>query len=71
VACEPCNGSGSEDGKVETCSTCHGRGQVRMQQRHLLGATGLPACSGSGKTISNPCKSCRGRGRIEEEKTLR
>ena len=30
--CEPCRGTGSEDGKLHTCETCHGRGQVRFQR---------------------------------------
>ena len=30
--CAPCKGSGSEDGKVETCGACQGRGQVRFQR---------------------------------------
>ena len=48
AACEPCHGSGSEDGKTETCGTCGGRGQA----------------------IRNPCRHCRGAGRIEDDKTL-
>src|SRR5690606_35086773 len=30
--CAPCKGSGSADGRTDTCGTCHGRGQVRMQR---------------------------------------
>ena len=26
--CQPCKGSGSADGKIDTCGTCHGRGQA-------------------------------------------
>ena len=29
-----------------------------------------PNCAGKGKIIKNPCKKCRGAGRIEREKTL-
>jgi len=32
VACDRCQGSGSADGKLETCDTCGGSGQVRQSQ---------------------------------------
>jgi molecular chaperone DnaJ len=70
VACEPCNGSGSEDGKVETCRTCQGRGQVRMQRGIFSVQQPCPACAGRGQTIAKPCKECRGNGRVQKEKTL-
>ncbi|MDI1253343.1 molecular chaperone DnaJ [Thermomonas sp.] len=68
--CVPCNGSGSADGKVDTCSTCNGHGQVRMQRGMFQMQHACPHCGGSGKTIANPCKSCNGAGRVEEDKTL-
>ncbi|HSD16182.1 MAG TPA: molecular chaperone DnaJ [Thermomonas sp.] len=68
--CEPCKGSGSADGKVETCATCHGRGQVRMQRGPFQMQAPCPHCAGTGKTIPNPCPQCDGNGRVEEEKTL-
>jgi molecular chaperone DnaJ len=68
--CQPCKGSGSADGKVETCGTCHGRGQVRMQRGPFAMQAPCPHCGGSGKTIANPCEDCDGAGRVEEDKTL-
>jgi molecular chaperone DnaJ len=70
AVCTPCHGSGSEDGKSETCSTCGGRGQVRMQRGIFAMQQACPYCHGSGKIIKNPCKTCHGNGRVEEEKTL-
>jgi molecular chaperone DnaJ len=70
AVCEPCKGSGSEDGKVDTCATCHGRGQVRMQRGIFTMQQPCPHCGGRGQTIVNPCKTCHGNGRIEEEKVL-
>ncbi|MBC7990498.1 MAG: molecular chaperone DnaJ [Luteimonas sp.] len=70
VACAPCNGSGSEDGKVETCATCHGRGQVRMQRGIFSMQQPCPHCGGRGQTIKSPCQECNGNGRVEEEKVL-
>ena len=68
--CEPCKGSGSEDGKVETCATCHGRGQVRFQRGIFTMQQACPECGGRGQVVRNPCKECHGAGRIEDEKVL-
>lgn len=71
VTCNPCSGTGSAKGsKPETCSTCHGQGQVRMQQGFFSVQQTCPHCRGQGKIISNPCKSCHGTGVQEEQKTL-
>jgi molecular chaperone DnaJ len=69
-ACAACSGSGSEDGRIETCSTCHGRGQVRMQRGIFAMQQPCPHCAGRGQVIVNPCKACHGSGRVEDEKTL-
>ena len=70
AACAPCKGTGSEDGKVETCTTCQGRGQVRFQRGIFSMQQPCPDCGGRGQKLSNPCKACRGAGRVEEEKVL-
>ncbi|MBT2745315.1 MULTISPECIES: molecular chaperone DnaJ [unclassified Lysobacter] len=69
-ACESCKGSGSSDGKVETCTTCNGRGQVRFQRGIFSMQQACPHCNGRGQTIANPCGDCHGQGRIERTKTL-
>jgi molecular chaperone DnaJ len=68
--CAPCNGTGSEDGRVETCDTCHGRGQVRFQRGIFSMQQPCPSCHGRGQTFRNPCLACHGQGRVEEEKVL-
>ncbi|WCE03664.1 molecular chaperone DnaJ [Pseudoxanthomonas sp. JBR18] len=70
AACEPCHGSGSEDGKTETCTTCAGRGQVRMQRGIFTMQQACPHCEGRGQVIRNPCGTCHGAGRVEEERVL-
>jgi molecular chaperone DnaJ len=71
VKCEPCNGSGAKPGtSPETCSTCAGHGQVRMQQGFFSVQQTCPDCRGTGKQIKNPCTSCHGHGRVQENKTL-
>ena len=70
VPCAPCASTGSEDGQIDTCATCHGRGQVRMQRGIFTMQQPCPHCGGRGQTIAHPCKTCHGAGRVEEDKTL-
>ena len=71
AACEVCHGSGAKPGTdPETCPTCHGRGQVRMQQGFFTVQQACPRCHGRGKIISSPCGNCHGQGRVEQDKTL-
>ncbi len=70
VNCHHCNGTGSADGKVGQCATCHGHGQVRMQNGIFSIQQACPHCGGTGQTIENPCRQCHGEGRIEETRTL-
>ena len=69
--CEPCKGSGAEpDSKVVTCETCHGSGQVRMQQGIFAVQQTCPRCKGRGQVITQPCDNCLGQGRIRKKKNL-
>jgi len=73
--CEACKGSGAEPGsKPTTCSTCGGSGKVQQTTQTILGhftqVTTCPACGGKGIKIQNPCKACKGYGKIEREKTI-
>jgi molecular chaperone DnaJ len=70
-ACDTCNGSGAKKGsKPTTCGTCGGAGQVRMQQGFFQVQQTCPTCRGRGQSISDPCGSCHGQGRVEKTKTL-
>ncbi|MFA5626724.1 MAG: molecular chaperone DnaJ [Thiohalomonadaceae bacterium] len=71
VECDECNGSGAKKGTTpQTCPTCHGHGQVRMQQGFFSLQQTCPRCHGSGKIITDPCGKCHGQGRVQEQKTL-
>lgn len=71
AACETCEGTGAKKGTtVDTCRTCNGQGQVRVQQGFFSMAQTCPTCRGRGKTIKDPCGSCAGQGRVEKSKTL-
>lgn len=71
VECDECGGSGAKKGSsAQTCPTCHGHGQVRMQQGFFSLQQTCPRCHGSGKIITDPCGKCHGQGRVQEQKTL-
>jgi molecular chaperone DnaJ len=74
-ACEACHGTRMRDGQTPPrCSTCGGSGEVRRVQQTILGqfmtAAPCSACGGEGVQISDPCPSCRGRGRINRTRTV-
>ncbi len=69
--CEHCLGSGGKPGaRAQSCGTCQGRGQVRMQNGMFLVERTCPKCHGAGSVISDPCAHCHGEGRTERRKTL-
>ena len=68
--CDSCDGSGSADGKLDTCTTCQGRGQVRFQRGIFSMQQACPHCGGRGRVTANPCGDCHGQGRVERTKTL-
>lgn len=71
VTCNECSGSGAKKGSSPIiCSTCHGHGQVRMQQGFFSVQQTCPTCRGTGKQIKDPCGVCYGQGRVKETKTL-
>ena len=69
--CESCDGKGSKNPKdVETCKTCHGAGQVRIQQGFFAVQQTCSSCRGQGKIIKNPCQPCHGSGVSDRQQTL-
>ncbi len=73
--CPSCNGTGAEKGSTpQTCPTCHGSGQVKQVMRTPLGSIAqivtCPDCHGAGKKITNPCKACKGQGKVQKEKKI-
>jgi molecular chaperone DnaJ len=69
--CDGCGGTGVEGGgRGETCPSCHGRGEVRFTQGFLTVGRTCPRCGGEGEIVANPCKTCRGEGRLRRERLL-
>jgi len=63
--CDECDGTGSADGQIDSCSSCGGHGM--KLQKHML-APGIfqqvqmqcDVCGGRGKTIKHKCTVCDG-----------
>lgn len=71
VFCDSCDGSGAAAGSSPvTCSTCHGHGEVRVQQGFFTMVRSCTDCEGKGTVIKDPCKDCDGTGRIEDESEI-
>ncbi len=68
--CPDCHGTGSADGKLETCGVCHGSGQVRRTSGFFSIAETCRACGGSGQIIRNKCPTCHGSGLVSKKRTL-
>ena len=68
VKCDQCNGTGADaNTTTSTCTECHGRGSVQVNQRTPFGTVSstrvCSRCGGKGKIVTNPCSKCRGSGR--------
>ena len=74
LQCPHCHGSGSTDGKIDTCPTCGGRGFVVQSKQTMFGVmqsqSPCPQCHGEGKIIKNPCSHCRGEGIVTGEEVI-
>ena len=69
--CESCNGSGANKGsQPKQCNQCGGHGKVRAQQGFFTIERTCAACSGVGEIISDPCRPCKGQGRVNKSKKL-
>ena len=69
--CKRCDSYGAEPGsKPITCATCNGQGKVRTNQGFFTVQQTCPNCSGSGEQISNPCKECKGVGKVSAKRKI-
>jgi molecular chaperone DnaJ len=70
--CGTCQGSGARPGtRPETCSRCHGAGQVVLQQGFFRISRPCDACAGAGEIVRERCGDCRGAGRVEGMQSIR
>ena len=69
--CPVCGGTGAKSGTVpKVCPDCHGTGQ----QARNLGGFGLSepckTCRGRGLVVEDPCQACSGSGRAMSSRTI-
>lgn len=74
VKCTECGGSGSSDGKSDTCTACNGSGMTYRTVNSMFGRmqTQQPCqnCGGEGSVIKNKCKKCHGEGVVSGEEIV-
>ena len=69
--CDTCTGSGVAAGsRPEQCEHCGGAGQMVFQQGFFRVNRACDVCAGTGEIIRDPCRDCRGAGRLEGQQTL-
>lgn len=80
VSCQDCHGTGAEKGsEPRPCSHCNGSGkQVTSRQENkdnrsisFQQISVCPQCHGHGTFIDKPCKTCGGRGEINQDDNLK
>ncbi len=70
--CATCKGSGvGAGGKMVSCRTCGGAGQVISSRGFFQVQQTCPDCRGAGQSISDPCKKCQGEGRAKETSRIK
>uniref|UniRef100_A0A0D9WL61 J domain-containing protein n=1 Tax=Leersia perrieri TaxID=77586 RepID=A0A0D9WL61_9ORYZ len=72
VTCDTCKGAGVPPGtKPETCLACRGSGFIVMQTGPFRMQSTCTQCSGSGRTLKEFCKSCKGMKVVPGTKNIR
>ena len=69
--CPSCRGTGARDGAaLKRCPTCRGMGRVQYSQGFFSMTQACPDCGGEGQRVDNPCRDCRGAGRVRKRTEL-
>jgi len=69
--CSSCDGSGAASASaIKRCNYCRGSGQIQQTRGFFSMASVCPQCHGSGKTISDPCNTCKSHGRVKKKQNV-
>jgi len=71
-SCSSCAGSGIKPGsEPQACPTCKGTGYVSLSQSFFSISRTCTQCQGRGTIIRDPCRQCRGTGRIRTARKIK
>ncbi len=72
ISCNDCNGLGAKSrAGIQACRTCQGKGQIYQSRGFFSMSSTCPHCNGAGQTITDPCKTCHGAGRVKEKQRIK
>ncbi|XP_077241115.1 uncharacterized protein LOC143881746 isoform X2 [Tasmannia lanceolata] len=74
--CDSCSGTGAKSSNcIKSCEDCGGRGGVMKTQRTPFGTMSqvstCPKCGGDGKIITDRCRRCSGKGRVQSKQSVK
>lgn len=70
--CSNCRGSGVKSGSSpQTCPSCGGTGSIAVSQGFFSMSRTCTQCHGRGTIIKDPCKDCRGSGRVRRTRRVK
>jgi molecular chaperone DnaJ len=71
ATCQTCHGNGARPGSTtHTCATCGGSGFVTVNQGGFGFSEPCRDCRGTGRIIDDPCPDCRGTGSTIQTRTI-
>jgi molecular chaperone DnaJ len=71
ATCRTCHGSGARPGTgVHTCPTCGGSGMISVNQGGFGFSEPCRDCRGTGRIIDDPCPDCHGTGTTTQTRTI-
>jgi molecular chaperone DnaJ len=69
--CPECSGSGAKKGtSPAVCKQCKGKGFMTVNQGFFSIRQTCRGCGGHGVVITDPCATCKGRGRVGVKRTV-
>jgi len=72
--CPDCDGTGAENGEMNSCPDCNGTGQIRKTTKTPFGnfmqVGTCQNCKGQGRVSEKVCKNCKGDGSIKAIKKI-
>ncbi len=70
--CSICKGNGIKPGShPQTCPSCQGTGYVAFSQGFFSVSRTCTRCQGRGNIIKDPCRDCRGTGRVRRTRKIK